>query len=77
MENRTESHASQNTKLRIEPLHQVHDALVGQFKISETSWAIPKIKSYFNNELNIAGQKIIIPFEGGYGKSWGELKGVI
>jgi DNA polymerase len=60
-------------KLRIEPLHQVHDAILGQFYKDDTDWAVVKIKSYFNNPLLIAGQKITIPFEGNYGPSWGEL----
>jgi hypothetical protein len=58
-------------RLKIEPLHQVHDALNGQFKISDTEWASRKIKSYFDNEIIIAGQKITIPYEGSYGLSWG------
>lgn len=74
---RTDTGFSQNErsviKLRIEPLHQVHDALVGQFPKSDTTWAVNKIKSYFNNPLLIAGQQITIPFEGGYGVSWGDL----
>jgi hypothetical protein len=57
--------------LRIEPLHQVHDALCGQFKKTDTAWAVSKVKSYFNNPLEIAGQKITIPFDGSYGKNWG------
>lgn len=61
------------THLRIEPLHQVHDALLGQFKTTDTTWAVGKIKSYFANPLTIAGQKITIPFDGGYGPSWGNL----
>jgi uracil-DNA glycosylase family 4 len=61
-------------RLRIEPLHQVHDALCGQFRKEDTEWAKVKIRQWFNNPLTIAGQQIIIPFEGGYGKSWGELK---
>lgn len=61
------------TTLRIEPLHQVHDALVGQFRIEDTAWATNKIKSYFANPLIIAGQKLTIPFEGSYGTSWGKL----
>jgi uracil-DNA glycosylase len=60
--------------LRVEPLHQVHDALCGQFKKTDTDWAVPKIQQWFQNELYIAGQKIIIPFEGGYGPSWQDLK---
>jgi DNA polymerase I-like protein with 3'-5' exonuclease and polymerase domains len=64
--------------LRIEPLHQVHDALLGQFKIEDTEWAVKKIKSYFDNPMNIAGVEINIPFEGAYGISWGNLdKGII
>jgi len=58
--------------LIIEPLHQVHDALVGQWPIPIRDWAIAKVKSYFQNEIVIAGQRMIIPFEGGYGPSWGE-----
>lgn len=57
---------------RIEPLHQVHDALLGQFKKEDTSWATGKIKQYFNNTLIIAGQPIVIPYEGNCGPSWGE-----
>lgn len=64
--------------LRIEPLHQVHDALAGQFAKSDTEWAINKIKSYFNNKIKIAGIELVIPFDGGFGTSWGDLKqGVI
>lgn len=64
--------------LRIQPLHQVHDALCGQFRIEDTAWAVPRIRQYFNNEVVIAGQKIVIPFDGAYGISWGSKKvGVI
>jgi DNA polymerase I-like protein with 3'-5' exonuclease and polymerase domains len=62
-----------NGSLIIEPLHQVHDALLGQWPKVLRDWARHKIKSYFNNRLSIAGQEIVIPFEGRYGKSWGEL----
>jgi hypothetical protein len=52
--------------------------MLGQFKQTDTTWAITRIKSYFNNPLTIAGQKIVIPFEGNYGPSWGNLtKGTI
>jgi hypothetical protein len=61
-------------RLRIEPLHQVHDALIGQFKKTDTAWAVGKIQSYFNNTLVIANQQITIPFDGEYGPSWGNLK---
>lgn len=67
-ENRTEKGG-----LIIEPLHTVHDANIGQFPKSATEWALPKIRSYYQNELIIANIKVIIPFEGNYGPSWGEL----
>lgn len=60
--------------LIIEPLHQVHDALCGQWPVSAREWAKTKVRSYFQNELAIAGVKITIPFEGAYGPSWGECK---
>jgi DNA polymerase I-like protein with 3'-5' exonuclease and polymerase domains len=59
--------------LIIEPLHQVHDALCGQFPADLTEWAITKIRTYFANTLHIAGQPVQIPFEGAYGSSWGQL----
>lgn len=63
--------------LIIEPLHQVHDALCGQFPKPKLEWALAKIRSYFANPLSIANQQLTIPFEGYYGASWGELKEVI
>jgi DNA polymerase I-like protein with 3'-5' exonuclease and polymerase domains len=62
-----------NGSLIIEPLHQVHDALVGQWPVAQRDWARNKVKGYFNNVLKIAGIDITIPFEGRYGRSWGEL----
>lgn len=65
-------------KLKIEPLHQVHDALIGQFRKEDTSWAVPRIKEYFNNILRIGTMDVVIPFEGAYGPSWGEqTEGII
>lgn len=71
-ENRFQDEA--NTRLRIEPLHQVHDALVCQFNKERTPWALDQIKSYFANPLIIAGLELTIPFDGKYGSSWGNLK---
>ena len=56
--------------LIIQPLHSVHDALCGQFPIERTDWAVAKIRSYFNNALSIGNERIVIPYEGGYGTSW-------
>lgn len=63
----------EKTKLIVEPLHTVHDALIGQFPKEHTAWAVGKIRSWFQNELQICNSKVIIPFEGAYGPSWGEL----
>lgn len=62
-----------DNSLIIEPLHQVHDAMLGQFPTELASWAVPRLRAYFNNPLTIAGITITIPFDGGYGRSWGEL----
>jgi len=59
--------------LRIQPIHQVHDALIGQFRMEDTNWAVGKIQSYFDHKLTIAGLELVIPFEGAYGPSWGQL----
>ena len=58
--------------LIIEPLHQVHDALCGQWPITHRDWARAKLKAYFNNTLTIADREVVIPFDGAYGPSWGE-----
>lgn len=57
----------------VEPLHQVHDALNAQVHKSRLEWAIGKLQQWFYNPITIAGQEIVIPFEGEYGPSWGEL----
>lgn len=59
-----------DNQLRVRPLHQVHDALLLQWKIEETEWAIANIKKWFNNPITISGQLIIIPFDGSYGTNW-------
>lgn len=59
--------------LLIEPLHQVHDAACGQFPSCLTEWARKKIRSYFDNTLTIAGTELVIPYDGEYGRSWGEM----
>ena len=63
----------QGCALRAEPFHQVHDALIGQFRIEDTEWAVKKIRSWFDNTFVIAGIPICIPFEGNYGPSWADL----
>jgi uracil-DNA glycosylase len=63
-----------DNSLIIEPLHQIHDALLVQSPVELHDWTILKIKGYFNNELEIAGRRIKIPFEMSYGPDWGSLK---
>lgn len=65
--------SSGRQRFRIEPLHQVHDALLGQFKMEDTDWAVARIRHYFNNPITIAGVSITIPQDGAYGESWGNL----
>jgi len=60
----------ENGSLIIEPLHQIHDAVVGQFPKDVVEWACQRIRSYFNNQITIAGETVRIPFEGSYGDSW-------
>ena len=67
-ENRTE-----RGSLIVQPLHQVHDAICGQFPKAQTAWAVDKLKEWFRSPVTIAGQTITIPFAGGYGPSWGNL----
>ena len=61
------------TTLKAEPLHQIHDALLLQCKESDLSWTITKLKQWFDNPLQIAGQSIVIPYASEWGRSWGEL----
>lgn len=61
------------SKLINEPLHQVHDALLGQFPIDMTEFCVKQLPVYFDNPLTIGGKEVRIPFEGAYGRSWGEL----
>lgn len=70
-----DNRCSKGTSLIIQPLHQVHDAVICQFPRARTDWAVSKLKSYFDNELTIAGQRFIIPYEGEYGEYWGDDSG--
>lgn len=56
--------------LFIEPLHQVHDALCGQYPTAKHDWALSRIDKYFDNKLTIHGIEVKIPYELTYGKNW-------
>lgn len=60
--------------LFVEPLLQIHDALAGQYKSRDRSWAHEKLKEWFRNPLRIAGTEITIPADGKYGENWKETK---
>jgi DNA polymerase len=66
-----------NNRLKVWPCHQVHDQLCVQWRTEIREWALAKCKEFFNNPVMIAGQRIVIPYEGTYGPSWGEKTGVI
>jgi hypothetical protein len=57
----------------IEPLHQIHDAIAGQWPVEMRDWAVRRVRTYFANEINIDGYKLIIPFEGHWGSDWGNM----
>lgn len=59
--------------LIIEPLHQVHDALCVQWPQFLRTWSRAKMRTYFDNPLEIAGRRIVIPFDGTWGPSWGDM----
>lgn len=66
-----------STQLRVRPTHQVHDALLSQFRAILVSTALPALRSYFDNPIVISKQRITIPFEGQYGLFWGDKIGEI
>lgn len=68
-ENRIKS-VDGRTKLRVEPMHQVHDEFLVQFRQEDTEWAKVKIKQWFNNPIRIAGVEVTIPYDGAYGTTW-------
>lgn len=70
-----EENLDQTGSYIIQPLHSVHDALCGQFPVDRAEWAIGRIPRYFNNPISVRGITLTIPFEGHYGKFWGDESG--
>lgn len=65
-------------RLIVEPLHQVHDAICGQFPIEREEWAKKKLREWMHNPITIGKETLVIPYEGEYGDSWGKMdKGTI
>ena len=63
--------------LFVEPILQIHDALVVQYKVRDRAWAHTKLNEWFQNPLNIFGHTITIPAEGKWGRSWKDCKNSI
>jgi uracil-DNA glycosylase family 4 len=61
----------------IQLLHQVHDAVCGQFPTGLLVESREIIRRAFDFEMCVHGVTIKIPFEGGYGKSWYDCKEVL
>lgn len=70
--NDPENRRANGTKFIIEPIHHMHDALLLQFEQALLPTAKPKIRHYFHNPITIAGQEILIPYEGEIGTYWGD-----
>jgi uracil-DNA glycosylase family 4 len=58
----------------VQPLHQIHDALVGQWPIASRDWARAKLRQWADNAITIAGQEIRISYDGGFGPNWKDTK---
>lgn len=63
-----------DSSLFVEPLIQVHDALVEQHLTRDTEWVGKKMQEWFTVPMKIAGIQIHIPVEGKWGPNWGECK---
>lgn len=57
--------------LFIEPLVQVHDALVIQFRKSDQQWVKERMTEWFHVPIKVQGVEVKIPVEGKWGDTWG------
>lgn len=57
--------------LVVEPLMCVHDSLVSQWRKEDREFARAKLREWFSNEVEIAGMKIKVPYDGTIGQDWG------
>lgn len=57
-----------------QPLLQVHDAIILQFPEHLLEWTSRKINQWFANPIQIGNVTLTIPWEAGWGPSWGETK---
>jgi uracil-DNA glycosylase family 4 len=68
----TDPRNRRGNKFIVEPMHRIHDALVTQFDIADLGFAVSFLREAFTFPLTIAGQQIVIPFEGEVGLYWGD-----
>jgi hypothetical protein len=57
-------------KLKVEPLLCVHDSILTQWRREDDTFARPFMREIFQNEILIAGQRIVIPAEGFCYSDW-------
>jgi len=62
-------------KLRVEPLHTVHDSLITQWRKEDRPFAKAKLREWFNNPIQIAGTTVVIPADGEIGTDWSMQNG--
>ena len=57
----------------VEGLLLTHDSIGPlQFPAERLAWAKAKLREWLNNEVEIAGTRLVIPWSGHVGASWGE-----
>jgi cation transport regulator ChaB len=58
--------------LRVEVLHSVHDELVMQWRIEDTDFTKAKVPVWFHVPLLVAGQKVLLGYDGSYSYNWAQ-----
>lgn len=61
-------------RLHVEPLIQVHDALVEQHYTRDTDFTARMMREWFTVPIKVQGIEIRIPVEGKFGPTWGSCK---
>jgi hypothetical protein len=56
--------------LRVEPLLFVHDSNVSQWREEDTAFARRKLAEWFENPIEVAGLRLVIPASGTFGATW-------
>jgi hypothetical protein len=64
----------QDGKRIFRPLLEVHDSVLGQAPVERREWVVERIARWFNNELEVAGTRFVIPWETCRGANWGDVR---